>query len=188
MLPQFIFFDIKKDFIDKYRFVLENKIENSIFLHEDLKSLLQKNIFVNAIVSPANSYGFMTGGIDTDINNILNNVEPIVKQKIEQVGSLDNSGRSVLPVGKCIVIQRNNYFLFVSPTMVMPNKLPKDTPNICLAFHSILKQAFILSRQGIKLVIACPCLGTGIGQIDPTDSAKQILGAYNYFCKNYSSQ
>lgn len=44
-------------------------------------------------------------------------VEPIVKQKIEQVGSLDRSGRSYLPIGKCIVIPRNNYYLFVAPTM-----------------------------------------------------------------------
>lgn len=185
MLPQLIFFDLNKNFIDQYRFVLENKIPNSIFIHENLKSLLQKNKDVNAVVSPANSYGFFNGGIDSTINTILNNVEPIVKQKIEQVGSLDNSGRSYLPVGKCIVIPRNNYYLFVAPTMVMPSKLPKDTLNVSLAFNSILEQAFMLSRQGIKLTIACPCLGTGVGQLDPTNSAKQVLGAYNYFCKKY---
>jgi O-acetyl-ADP-ribose deacetylase (regulator of RNase III) len=184
MLPQLIFFDIKKDFIEQYRFILGNKIPNSIFIHDDLESLLQKNKNVNAIVSPANSYGFFNGGIDRTINDILDNIEPIVKEKIEKVGSVDKSGRSYLPIGKCIVIQRNNYFLFVSPTMIMPSKLPKDTLNVSLAFYSILEQAFILSQQGIKLTIACPCLGTGVGQMDATDSAKQILGAYNYFCKN----
>lgn len=72
--------------------------------------------------------------------------------------------------------------------MILPQKLPSDTLNVSLAFHSILEQAFMLSQKGIKLVIACPCLGTGVGQMNPTDSAKQILGAYNYFCKKYFQQ
>jgi O-acetyl-ADP-ribose deacetylase (regulator of RNase III) len=186
MLPQIIFFDFKEDFIEQYKFILENKIPNCAFLHESLDSLLQKNKDINAIVSPANSYGIMNGGIDRNINDILNNVEPLVKQKIEQVGMIDRSGRSYLPIGKCIVIPRNNYFLFVAPTMIMPSKLPNDTLNVSLAFMSILEQAFTMSKQGINLKIACPCLGTGVGQMSPVDSAKQILGAYNYFCKKYS--
>jgi O-acetyl-ADP-ribose deacetylase (regulator of RNase III) len=188
MLPQFIFFDMKIEFIEQYKFILENKIQNSIFLNVTLDSLMQQYKDVNAIVSPANSYGIMNGGIDRNINEILNNIEPYVKQKIEQVGAVDRSGRSYLPIGKCIIIPRNNYILFVAPTMIMPSKLPNDTLNVALAFNSILEQAFILSQQGIQLKIACPCLGTGVGQMNPVDSAKQILGAYEYFCKKYLKQ
>lgn len=185
MFPQFIFFDLNKNFIDKYKIILNNEIPNSYFIHDNLESLLQKHKFINTIISPANSYGFMNGGIDTVINTILDNVEPLVKQKIIQFGSIDNSGRNYLPVGKCFIVEKNNYYLFVAPTMTLPSKLPKDTLNISLAFYSILEEAVKLSFQTkTQLVIACPCLGTGVGQMNPIDSAKQILGAYKYFCKN----
>jgi O-acetyl-ADP-ribose deacetylase (regulator of RNase III) len=181
---KFIFFDMNKNFIEKYKLVLQNKIPHAEFYCEDLETLILKYPNINAIISPANSYGFMNGGIDRTIDKILNNVEYLVKQQIEQVGQIDRSGRSFLPVGNCIVIPRNNYFLFVAPTMTMPHKLPEDTLNVSLAFMAILKQASLLERNynnNINLTIACPCLGTGVGQLDPIISAKQILGAYNYF-------
>ena len=60
-------------------------------------------------------------------------------------------------------------------------KHPKDitsTNNIFLAFNAILICLESLSCHKQNLIIACPCLGTGIGNIKPETSAKQILHAF----------
>jgi O-acetyl-ADP-ribose deacetylase (regulator of RNase III) len=179
--PKIIFFDINKNAIKQYEDILKMKIPNSLFIHCDLNDLVQKYAEINAIISPANSYGFMNGGIDRNINEILDNIEKDVQNRINIVGLYDNSGRKYLPIGKCEVIMKNNKYLYVAPTMVMPSKLPKDTINISLAFHAILCQS---KQYQHKHIIACPCLGTGVGQLDPYISANQILNAYKYFMSN----
>ena len=46
-------------------------MKNTNFIHTDLDSLIKNNSNINAIVSPANSYGWMNGGIDQFINKLL---------------------------------------------------------------------------------------------------------------------
>jgi O-acetyl-ADP-ribose deacetylase (regulator of RNase III) len=182
----FIFFDINKNNIEQYQKVLENKIPNSIFLCDDLESLIKKYP-INCIVSPANSYGFMNGGIDKVINKIFNNIEPLVQYRIKQVGFTDNSERYFLPVGYCEVVQKDNLYLFVAPTMTMPGKIISGSKNVENAFFAILKQIEQMVLNGINIInIACPCLGTGVGQMDPTVSAMQIRDAVflYYYSKN----
>lgn len=185
MSLQFIFFDRDLNKIQKYTNVLRN-IPGTNFIHDDLENLLNKNSLINCIVSPANSYGFMNGGIDRDINTIMDNIEVDVKQRIEEVGNYDRSGRKFLPIGKCEVIQKNNKILFVAPTMVMPGYLINENEkNIFHAFYAILQKANnIVKQHNINLVIACPCLGTGVGNMDPTKSAIQVKQAIEtYYSK-----
>jgi len=185
MSLQFIFFDRDLDKIQKYKHILQN-ISGTNFMHNDLDNVINNNPSINCIVSPANSYGFMNGGIDKDINRIMNNVELDVKQRIELVGNYDKSGRKFLPIGKCEVIQKNNKILFVSPTMMMPGYLINETEkNIFYSFYAILQKANnIIKQHNINLVIACPCLGTGVGNMEPTKSAMQVKEAIvAFYCK-----
>jgi O-acetyl-ADP-ribose deacetylase (regulator of RNase III) len=181
MSLKFIFFDRDAAKVQAYKEVLQF-IPNCEFVHSDLDILLM-NKNVNAIVSPANSYGFMNGGIDRDINRIMDNVEQQVKQRIGQVGIYDNSGRKFLPVGNCEVISKNNKFLFVSPTMTMPGYiLDANNKNVFLAFYAILKKVGeMMKKYNYNLVIACPSLGTGVGNMDPKKSAMQVKYAFNLF-------
>jgi O-acetyl-ADP-ribose deacetylase (regulator of RNase III) len=174
-----IFFDKDYNKINKYKNVLSH-IPNFEFIHSDFDQImLNKNI--NAIVSPANSYGYMNGGIDSNINMFLNNIQPIVQNQISKYGFLDQAGRNYLPVGKCIVVKStNNFYLFVTPTMQTPKKILPGENNVSIAFFALLQ---IISQWNTKypLIIACPCLGTGVGMLDPELSAQQILQAYNFF-------
>lgn len=180
MSLKIIFFDINKNFIDAYKNVLQNISPNFQFVCDSLENLVKRYPNINAIVSPANSYGYMNGGIDRYINQLLDNVEPIVRDRIEKIGVYDNSGRKFLPIGNCEVIFKNNIFLFVSPTMLTPMRLDKNSTNIFHAFFAVLHTAI---SSGKNLTIACPCLGTGVGQFDPTESARQVLAAWNMFIK-----
>jgi O-acetyl-ADP-ribose deacetylase (regulator of RNase III) len=185
-----IFFDNNKINIDKYENVLDvinqnNNInllhsKNEIkleFVHSELSYLVCDNKF-DIIISPANSYGHMTGGINKDICKI----DPFIQDKVSHVISksifFDMDNEPFIPVGTCVPVKINKDFsILIAPTM----KHPKDitgTNNVFLAFNAILISLKTLSYQNKDLVIACSCLGTGIGGMDPEKSAKQILHAF----------
>jgi len=174
MKTTFVFFDKNNDFIDEYRKVLQH-IPDTYFVCETLDSLLQKYPEINAIVSPANSYGMMNGGIDTDINRLLNGVESDVQQSINKYGKSDYSGRKFLPVGQCLILEKNNMLLFVAPTMLMPQKLDSNSINVAMAFNAIYRNVRKFKKD---IIIACPCLGTGVGQMSPFISAWQIKNIF----------
>ncbi len=91
------------------------------FLYCNLDTLIKERPEISAIVSPANSYGIMNGGID----NILH-IERSVKNMIELKGDVDNGFRRYLPVDRCKVVQCDHdtiKYLFVMPTMKNPRKI-----------------------------------------------------------------
>ncbi|ATZ80686.1 macro domain containing protein [Bodo saltans virus] len=169
--------------IKAYESVLANKIKGVKFVCGFLDDVMKNHSGINAIVSPANSYGIMNGGIDRDIEKMLH-IEEDVQKRIQKVGVPDafyQHARRYLPVGKCEVVFKNGIYLFVAPTMKTPCFLHSDTKNICCAFYAILMKYRELANLGIKIKIICPCLGTGVGNMDPSVSAKHVLNAYEYF-------
>jgi len=58
-----IFFDINPSFMDVYKRVLSDVIPNSEYIVGDIRNII-KNVQFDALLSPANSYGDMRGGID----------------------------------------------------------------------------------------------------------------------------
>ena len=96
---------------------------------------IKPNVFY---VSPANSLGFMDGGIDKPLSCVVfPEIEPIVKENVKYYGKLDNIDRKYLPIGSSIIVQpstddiyldhvkdRNSY-LVVAPTMLLPQRVDK---------------------------------------------------------------
>lgn len=169
--PTFVFFDHDQNFINVYEQKLKHIIPNSIYICSDLAALIQNHPEINSIVSPANSYGFMNGGIDKYIDELFQ-VEQTVKHMIEKCGQTDDGLRKYLPVGKCEQVKINNSqnvnFLFVTPTMITPQSI-QYTNNIELAFLALLNKLHFLQN----IVIACPCLGTGVGMMAPANCNKR---------------
>lgn len=59
-----LFFDHSKYKIDEYsRIITDNELLDMYFLEKDVQDLI-KEYKIDVIVSPANSLGFMDGGID----------------------------------------------------------------------------------------------------------------------------
>jgi O-acetyl-ADP-ribose deacetylase (regulator of RNase III) len=185
-----IFFDNNKENINKYKNVLdvinqkndinllhsnnEIKIE---FVHSDLSYLVCDNK-IDVIISPANSYGHMTGGIDKDICKIDTFIQDKVSHAISKSVFLDMDNEPFIPVGTCVPVKINkDLTILIAPTM----KHPKDitgTNNVFLAFNAILINLKIQNYHNKDLVVACSCLGTGIGGMNAEKSAKQILHAF----------
>lgn len=138
----------------------------------------------DAVVSPANSFGFMDGGIDRAYSNIFGwhvqrNLQDLIKQRhhgelLVGAAEIVSTGNSKIP------------YLISAPTMRVPMVL-KNTINPYLAARA----ALLLVKYGtfpdgpykdqpvaqqVKS-LAFPGLGTGVGRVEPNTCANQVRQA-----------
>jgi len=128
---------------------------------------------VEAIVSPANSFGIMDGGLDAQY---LDAFGASLQNDVQRVILNQNDGE--LPVGQATAVRINHkQILIVAPTMRVPMILPKDTVNPYLATRAALIAARVLDVTSI----AIPAMGAGVGRVPPDICARQMLAAYVNF-------
>jgi len=182
LIHQIIFFDINKDYIEIYKKILSNiNIPNLQFKHINFKDLITTQK-IQIAISPANSYLSMTGGIDKLYVDLFPNIEDILRKKMIEKKYAKSTivyknSNYILPIGKSILGYTNDKicsFIMASTTMIMPKDIT-GTNNIYLCMKAILKK---IIRINIPIIIACPCLGTGIGNLPAEESAKQIKKAF----------
>jgi O-acetyl-ADP-ribose deacetylase (regulator of RNase III) len=140
-------------------------------------------IAADAIVSPANSFGFMDGGIDLAYSNYFGwNLE----KKLQAV--LQNEFHGELPVGMSTILKTGDKtikYLISSPTMRIPEDVSK-TLNAYLAFRATLIAVFKHNKEHSDdpiTSILCPGLGTGIGRLSYGACAMQMRSAYDVIIK-----
>ena len=130
------------------------------------------NNSADAIVSPANSFGFMDGGIDYIYSEHFG--WDLQKRLQEQIRY---QYHGELPVGCALIVPTGNDnipWLISAPTMRVPLWVT-DTPNAYLAFRAALLAAV---SKGFQSII-CPGLGTGAGCMPYEKCARQMRQAYN---------
>ena len=132
----------------------------------------------DAIVSPANSFGIMDGGLDLAIRGKLG---VKVESKIQKVIVAEYHGE--LPIGCAEIIETEHdvwKYMISAPTMRIPESV-EFTLNAYLAFRAILLSIENLNKsKGQRLIdsVVCSGLGTGFGRIPPSRCAGQMLLAY----------
>lgn len=131
----------------------------------------------DAIVSPANSFGYMDGGLDLKYSKHFG---WDLESKVRNV--LENEYYGELPVGNAIVVstQREDIkFLISAPTMRVPSNV-SDTVNAYLAFKAIIQSCLLHNKTHTQKIdtILCPGLGTGEGKLPAEKCAKQMYMAY----------
>lgn len=134
----------------------------------------------HCIVSPANSHGFMDGGIDLAYRNFFGaQIEETVQESI--LRRPDGS----LPVGASIVVRTGHDsipYMIVAPTMEMPEAVPPQ--NCSRAMRAILRA--IDHTPEIDGDIFCPGLGTLIGRVDPEEAAREMADAYGEWIRTHT--
>ncbi len=143
----------------------------------------------DALVSPANSFGFMDGGIDAlysdrfgwDLQNRLRRL-------------IYDRHHGELLVGSAEIVETGNAdhgYLIAAPTMRVPMVLEQNTVNPFLATRAVL----VLARhacfpagnlQGERISshvgsLAFPGMGTGVGRVPPSVCAHQMRAAFDEF-------
>lgn len=153
---------------------------DNVYLHQG--SIL--DVDCDAVVSPANSFGFMDGGIDLIYSyhfgwQVQERLQKIIKSK----------HHGELLVGSAEIVETDNMkipYLISAPTMRV-SQILKDSVNPYLAARSV----FLLIKygrfdsgilKGEKIAdavqkVAFPGLGTGVGKIDFNTCAKQVRQA-----------
>jgi O-acetyl-ADP-ribose deacetylase (regulator of RNase III) len=122
----------------------------------------------DAIVNPANSSGYMGGGVALAIK--LKGGKEIEKEAIQ---------KAPIKVGNAIATKAGKLkckYVIHSPTMQKPGeKIPLE--NVKLATRAALRLARKLKIKSI----AFPGMGTGVGGVKPEDAAKVMLKEFKKF-------
>ena len=145
-----------------------------------------EHLDVDAIISPANSFGFMDGGIDFVYSEYFGwGIGDKLREHLWQ------NYKGELLVGQAVVIdmrttnskspliiQRVNRtpYLISAPTMRVPMNI-SNTVNAYLAFTAALRVA---KEYNFKSIL-CPGLGTAIGKMPFDICAVQMYEAYKHF-------
>ena len=130
-----------------------------------------------AIVSPANSFGDMSGGIDKAIDD-LHGGDP---QRLV-MAAIREHYFGELPVGAALVVELSAgrmRFVIAAPTMRIPGSV-QGSLNAYLAMRAALVAVLRHNASGARPIrsLAVPGLGTGVGGIDPDEAAEQMRVAY----------
>ena len=165
-LPKLIFCDTDNDVIEalKYHFRSVSDVGFQVGNILDIAS--------NIVLSPANSYGFMDGGIDKDYANFFgDNLQRNVLEKVR------SRPEGYLPVGAAVRIQTGHKeipFLILSPTMLHPEMIPSI--NVFRAFRAALK---CIRSHKVEGPVYSPGFGTGVGGVEPDEAANMMFEAYS---------
>jgi O-acetyl-ADP-ribose deacetylase (regulator of RNase III) len=140
------------------------------FIEIHLGSILE--VACDAIVSPANSFGFMDGGIDALYlrrfgQDLQTRLQRLIAQKHH--GELLVGAAEVLETGDDTIP-----YVIAAPTMRVPMVL-NDSVNAYLAARAALLCA--LNHPGKIDRLAFPGMGTGVGQLSPNTCAHQMRAA-----------
>lgn len=144
----------------------------------NIKSLPTENA---TFVSPANSLGFMDGGIDWVLSReMFPELQTTVQRRIRDAGIKTGLGRLYLPIASAVGVPtgKPTANLIVAPTMFLPHDV-SETQN---AYWSFLAALALHSKQfpSSLLVVTSHCCG--YGAMSPAESAKQMRAAYDDFC------
>lgn len=167
----------------------------------------QGDIFKNApaadaIVSPANSFGFMDGGIDMAYSRhfgwqLMNRLQETIMT--EKNGELLVGDAVIIPTcgqsywGKTELTSWDSCnqgtpikFLISAPTMRIPENV-SNTVNAYLAFRAVILAIQKHNKESPKSGLApihsvlCPGLATNVGKMPPQKNAKQLKHAYDIY-------
>ncbi len=135
-----------------------------------------------AVVSPANSFGWMTGGLDEAIRRVYardgTDIIRLVQAEIREHAAGE------LPVGMALVVptpQARYTHLVVAPTMRVPRPV-LWTMHAYLAFRAALlaTRAWNAAHRERRVTeLFCPGLATGVGRMPAGRAARQMRAAWD---------
>jgi O-acetyl-ADP-ribose deacetylase (regulator of RNase III) len=138
----------------------------------------------DAVVSPANSFGFMDGGIDMLYSQHFGRQ---VQERLQRL--ILNKHQGELLVGAAEIVETGNLqipYLIAAPTMRVPMVL-RNSVNpylaaraaLLLVKHGAFASGHLKGEPVASFVdsLAFPGLGTGVGRVGPNTCARQVRAA-----------
>lgn len=152
-------------------------------VHDDIRNFLSTHPSIGFAVSPANSYGIMTGGYDLALANYFDpisikaNGNPLQNWVQLEIASHGN----YVPIGSClpVYIPGLPQTLFVVPTMRRPSVIAD--PSVVFDCMISTLACWCHTKEVVEGVndIVIPAFGALTGELDPMVVAKMMqLGVY----------
>lgn len=179
---QIYLLDINKEMTDAWHKYFDSS--NVVIVNEDFKTFMDSHTYIEAIVSPANSFGLMDGGYDKAITNYFG--KQLMKD-VQDVIMRDWYGEQ--PVGTSItvpIVQRLIYkqiddekilpcnpLLIHTPSMRIPEQIV-DNRIVYQCMRTTLIEAL---RQGVDSIVI-PAFGGLTGKVPFDVIAKMMFLAY----------
>lgn len=131
------------------------------------------------MVSAANSFGLMDGGVDLAITRFFG---PLLQPRVQAHILAHYTGEQ--PVGTSFIVETGHPqhpYVAHTPTMRVPMPI-QATDHVYLAMKALLEAitAFNAVQPRIRTVV-CPGLGTATGRMPPEEAARQMAVAYAYY-------
>jgi O-acetyl-ADP-ribose deacetylase (regulator of RNase III) len=173
--------DINKDMTDAWQKYFDplRKVDNIEIVNEDFATFMDKHPNIEAVVSPANSFGLMDGGYDKAITDYFG--EGLMKY-VQKSILMNWYGEQ--PVGTSITVPIHNRVfntvlgskccvLIHTPSMRTP-EIIKDSRIIYQCMRTTLIEA---KRQKVKSIVI-PAFGGLTGKVPCDEIAKMMFLAY----------
>ena len=134
----------------------------------------------DCMVSAANSFGIMDGGVDAAITRYFGGA---LMSRVQDAVLDRYLGEQ--PVGTSMIIETGHTehpFLAHTPTMRIPMPI-SQTDNVYLAMWAMLLEVRRHNRDAEHPIatVACPGLGTGYGKMTPHEAARQMATAVRHY-------
>lgn len=134
----------------------------------------------DCMVSPANSFGLMDGGVDAAITRYFG-VE--LMNRVQKYILAEYLGEQ--PVGTSFIVETGHPkhpFLAHTPTMRVPMEIA-HMDHVYVAMAAMLRAVYHYNQTAEQKIstIACPGLGTGCGAVPFREAARQMALAYQNF-------
>ncbi|MBF9220698.1 macro domain-containing protein [Hymenobacter ruricola] len=158
--------------------------QSAFQMHDEVK--IVNNVFesvkeYDCMVSAANSFGLMDGGVDLAITKYFGNG---LQSRVQAHIMANYNGEQ--PVGSSFIIGTSHAahpYLAHTPTMRVPMSI-NGTDNVYLAMKAMLQAVKSFNAQTARIqIVLCPGLGTATGRVAPEAAAAQMALAYEYYKK-----
>jgi O-acetyl-ADP-ribose deacetylase (regulator of RNase III) len=134
----------------------------------------------DCMVSAANSFGLMDGGVDLAIISFFG-IE--LMDRVQAMVIDEFFGEQ--PIGTSVIVETGHPrhpYIAHTPTMRVPMSIV-STDNVYTAMWALLVAiAQHNKREAHKIdIVACPGLGTATGQMPAAEASRQMAAAYRWF-------
>ena len=134
----------------------------------------------DCMVSAANSFGLMDGGVDLAIINFFG-IE--LMDRVQAMITDEFFGEQ--PIGTSVIVETGHPkhpYIAHTPTMRIPMSIAK-TDNVYTAMWALLVAIARHNKSEARRIdiVACPGLGTATGQMPAAEAARQMAIAYRWF-------
>ncbi len=144
--------------------------ENVSAFQKDIRRFCDEHDEIECLVSPANAFGFMTGGYDAALSDILG---WDFQKKVQKYIKDHFYGEQV--VGTSFYIETDNLgvSLIHTPTMKYPSEIKDD-----MIVYYCMRSTLMCALENDVNTIVIPVFGGGCGGVEPDDAAKRMREGY----------